>query len=195
MIGQIQRFSYLESNLEQKAQLTNFADKSMARVINDHKETSTGAWYWIYGDGTEGLNELAHTAYIVDGIRNYITFDGQLTKQIDWRGVIKSLDYFYAYNGLSIYEFSLIQYDTLNTNPRLYDLGSFLHIVSLCKPNHELLKNLVDYSEKYRLPSGHYTKQIYPVLDDGQVINEYESFILYGWSIILSNQSGKCFSK
>lgn len=195
MLGQLQRISTFVDDTQLKLDLTNFADQAMQRVIADHLELSDGSWYWLYGDLAGGLNELAHATYIVDGIRNYILYSGNLADQIEWKAILKYLDTYSSFGGLSVYEYQPGDGTTLNDYPRLYDLGSYLRLVSLCKPNTPLLINLVDLSEKYQVTSGHYAKYIYPESDNALVINEYESFILYGWSIILSNQQGACFKR
>ena len=194
LIGQIQRFAWLITDPTQKRLFGEFCDKEMARIILDHRELSDGSWYWLYGDGTDRVNEMGHSSYIVDGIRNYIKYEGALSTKINRDSTLKYLDHFQELQGQFVFGLQQGKENIYLEAPRIYDLGSYLYINALCNPKPAFLANLVRHTNTYQLPDGHYVKYPRNSSSDEVVINEYEAVLLYGYSIILSDQTGDCFA-
>ncbi|MHC1784659.1 MAG: hypothetical protein AB9891_18235 [Anaerolineaceae bacterium] len=177
LAGQMQRYSQLLMDGEYKEKIQNTSDNIFNNLIQTKKIDKNGGWYWAYSTSGD-LNSLAHAGYIIDGFRNYIKFKGRLSRDIDWFSIYKHLDSFYDdKSGVVLFLPNSIGVES-DKPTRLYGLGYFLFLEGLCAPNNQRINKILEFSKFYRTSDGDFS--IYP--DSDLVINEYQSYFLYGLS-------------
>lgn len=186
MAGQMQRFSASTSDPEEQRRLRAVADQTMIALLDARLVDQRGGWYWLYGVGESSPNDAAHAIYIVDGIYQYIAHQGKFADEFDWSNIVKHIDLFYSSSNERWMRFPQLSPDSPQDPPRLYEIGMLLRFMAMAGKHEEGL-SLYQYSLDYRTPDGLYAK--FPVsASDGEqplVINEYMSYLLYGWSSLL----------
>ncbi|MHC1783125.1 MAG: hypothetical protein AB9891_10295 [Anaerolineaceae bacterium] len=181
LAGQMQRFSLQITDPTLRKDLRVTSDNIISILVQSRQIDETGGWYWFYSTD-EGFNSIAHAGYIADGIRNYIKYGGALTDQLDWPAVYKHFEHFFMEDGYSVSLMPHILELNASETARLYDLGFFMYLEGLCNPDSDRKDKLLLFSKGYITSDGLYS--IVPGSD--VVINEYNSYLLYGWSSILS---------
>lgn len=186
MAGQMQRFSVLTSDPEEQKRLRSTADQTMTVLLDARLMDPHGGWYWLYGVGESSPNDAAHAIYIVDGIYQYIAHQGAFADEFAWSNIVKHIDLFYSRSNGRWMRFPQLSPDSPQDPPRLYEIGMLLRFMAMAGKHEEGL-SLYQYSLEYRTPDGLYAK--FPVsASSGEkplVINEYMSYLLYGWSSLL----------
>ncbi|MBV6450550.1 MAG: hypothetical protein MHPDNHAH_01274 [Anaerolineales bacterium] len=187
MAGQMQRFSGITSDDVQRRRLRSVADRVMSALLKDKRTDPDGGWYWLYSVNESSPNDAAHALYIVDGIYQYLLHDGTLAKEFVWIDVVRHIDLFYSPKDQTWLRFPQISPASSKEPPRLYEVGMLLHFMGRMGNQAEGLSLFRFALAAYRLPDGTYAK--FPVAtygaDKPQVINEYMSYLLYGWSSFL----------
>ena len=185
LAGQMQRFSHLVNDPSKKQAIASASDQVMNVLLKYKNVAPDGGWYWNYSIQGQRPNELAHALYIIDGIYNYIEFGGRLAESFDWENIYSHINWFYS---KALNRWTLMPQlpgEESTQCPRLYDWGMLMHIMGQFETNNNIFIQLFTFSQQYRLSSGIYTK--FPVEEDTShlVINEYESYFLYGLSTVL----------
>lgn len=186
MAGQMQRFSALTRDSDEQKRLRSVADRTMTVLLDARLADPYGSWYWLYGVGESSPNDAAHAIYIVDGIYQYIAHQGALANEFAWSDIVKHIDLFYSRSSERWMRFPQLSPDSPQEPPRLYEIGMLLRFMAMAGKHEEGL-SLYQYSLEYRTPDNLYAK--FPVSsssgDKPLVINEYMSYLLYGWSSLL----------
>lgn len=188
LAGQMQRFSLYAGDNQVKIKVQQAADRVMNVMLSQKKIDRGGAWYWSYSIQENNVpNDLPHAAYIIEGIRNYMTYGGSLSRHFDWAAVYAHLQDFSAKDHSRWYAFPVFSGLDKDRPPRLYDLGMALYLLSRCDASPERAKALATTICSYRSGSGHYLK--WPLSSKlGQPsqgnlsVQEYEAYLLMGLS-------------
>ena len=184
LAGQAQRLSQLVQDPALAGQLRELADTTMGVMLAQHKTTQAGNWYWAYSIQEDVPNDLPHASYVIRGILDYAEHGGKLASQYDLPAVKRHVADFVDPAQGYIRAWPAFRAD-VNNGARSYDLGFAMGLV--CRePGFEagLRARLVDAIRNYRQPDGRYTK--YPTAGAGMtadtplVVNEYESYLLFG---------------
>jgi len=190
MAGQMQRFSDVVSETEKRDQLRVVADQVMKSLLENKRLDQNQGWYWNYSVTENVPNDAAHAIYIIDGISHYIKHQGTLADQFDWESIARHIDLFYSLEEQEWRRFPQLLTKSYPDIPRLYEMGMLMHFMGMTGRQEEGA-SLYFFSRNYRLPDGTYAK--FPIGSEGEedilVVNEYMSYLLYGWSALLNGSS------
>jgi hypothetical protein len=188
LAGQMQRFSHYVNDRRMQTKLRQAADRVINLLLRYKKIDSNDAWYWSYSIQEEAVpNDLPHAAYIIDGIRNYMTHGGRLSSDIDWDSVYRHLQSFSSKDYSRWHAFPVFSNIDPDRPPRLYDLGMALYLFSRCDASAERAKSFASTICSYRSDGGHYLKwplssKLGRVSGNKLPIQEYEAYLLMGLS-------------
>ncbi|MBE7434427.1 MAG: hypothetical protein HS100_10955 [Anaerolineales bacterium] len=187
MAGQMQRFSSVHSNSAKRDQLRFVSDTIMESLLVYKQLDQNGGWYWNYSIDEHVPNDATHSIYIIEGIYQYIRYQGSLANQFDWVAINRHILLFYSPEELQFKRFPQVLNYSFPGQPRLYELGMLMYYMGKFDLK-ETGDALYAFSATYRLPDGTYAKL--PVSEDGSenklVVNEYMSYLLYGFSSLIN---------
>ncbi len=187
MAGQMQRFSEIIQNSDRRKQLHLVSDTVMVSLLENKQLDKNKGWYWYYSLDEEVPNDATHAIYIAEGIYQYIQHKGSIANQFDWVAINRHITLFYSQEDRQFKQFPQVENTSYSGPPRLYEVGMLMYYMG----RHGIKEagdTLYVFSLKYRLPDGLYTK--FPLGEDSSeenlVINEYMSYLLYGYSSLLN---------
>ena len=188
LAGQMQRFSLYVSDAELKNKMQQAADRVMNVMLSQKKIDSGGTWYWAYSIQENNVpNDLPHAAYIIEGIRSYMTHGGAIAHHFDWNAIYAHLNDFSGEDHSKWFAFPTFSGIDPDRPPRLYDLGMALYLLSRCDSDPERAKGLASTICSYGPKEGHYLK--WPLssklgrVSKGNIsVQEYEAYLLMGLS-------------
>jgi len=152
LAGQIQRFSHVKSdNQKEKEILQNEADRIISILLKFKRETEDGVWYWGYTADSKKHNDLVHSLYIVEGMRQYIKYDGKLKHEIKFTNVKNIVrNFFIDGHFREVYYKRSVQKDPV----RLWALGMLLYFLAEEPMSPVYTESLLKDLNKYNLPDG-----------------------------------------
>jgi hypothetical protein len=127
MAGVLQYYSNIFPESEISVQCGEFADNIVSFMLSKRKESSSGGYYWNYGENQERPNDLVHACYIIEGFRVYAENNGAID-------VPMNLLYMHLldFKQDSIFNEHPIQRGgILDNSPRLWSLGMLLYTLDL----------------------------------------------------------------
>ena len=191
LAGQMQRFSHYVTDRKLQTKMRQASDRVMSVMLAHKKTEMNGAWYWSYSLQEDAVpNDLPHAAYIIDGIRNYMSFGGELSQSFDWEAVYGHLQSFSSKDHSRWYAFPVFSGLDKDRPPRLYDLGMALYLLSRYNAGPERAKALASTICSYGSDSGHYLKwplssKLGRISGGNLSVQEYEAYLLMGLSYYL----------
>lgn len=193
MAGEMQHYSQYVENPEKKRLLRQVADRVVQAVLEQKKIDPAGNWYWTYSAQENNANDMAHAGYIMEGLRTYKKYQGNLAAQVDVDKLLDHLKQFPDKKAQYVRAWPVFRKDIKNP-ARTYDLGMGLFLAASGPDSLGKLKDqFANATFDYKLPTGEYAK--YPCQGAGVqalaakqaplVIQEYQAYVLYGLSYYL----------
>jgi len=187
LAGQMQRFTFFISDKAVRDEIRLYSDQVMSAALRYKKIDPSGGWYWSYSIEENTVpNDMAHAGYIVEGICTYLRNKGTLSELFDEQAILSHLKFFSNEKGTEWYFYPSF-FSEEKISPRLYGVGMILHIYAKYLNSHkETIQSLIQYSQKYRLKSGLYSRW----QNENIIITEYLTYLLYGLSSTKYYDSG-----
>lgn len=175
MAGQMMRFSSLtDTSLSEELRVT--ASSQVDMIQNYIKVDSIGGYYWMYGTYIDIPNDLVHALYIIEGLKNYHKYGGNLDEVI----INQSTLHLNLFHNDKWYEYISVELQTPERNTRLWALGMLLYHFADEKEVDSIMKLLSQFSA-YRTENGEFKLKE----NDSRVLVRHEAHLLYGLSILL----------
>lgn len=166
MMGQMQRYSqYAKNSLKIKLKLT--AD-SVAKSLSKHKNEDTEQIYWNYSIGENVPNDLSHFLFILNGVYNYIKYEGTYAHIFNFDKIKNHLNSFNKDRDWFFYP----QFFKEKTKARLEGLAFLISsLVNIYKTNHAY--DVISYVfNNYKISNNSFSRWQKESLD----INEYNAY-------------------
>jgi hypothetical protein len=137
-VGVLQRISNYSTNKDKQIFYRNLADDGMEYLLRNRIERDN-VWYWnYYPNLKESIeNYGVHVTYTIDGLLIYEENNGRLSSKIDRQKILNGLN-LYIKDGNVLEMFSMPDRD-----PRLWDLGYFLYVLSKYFPEEKKTIDIV----------------------------------------------------
>lgn len=193
MAGEMQHYSEYVRNPQKRHLMRQVADRVVQAVLAQKKTDPAGNWYWTYSAQENNANDMAHAGYIMEGLRTYKQYQGNLATQIDIDKLLNHLKQFPDKKAKYVRAWPVFRKDISNP-ARTYELGMGLFLAASGPDSLGGLKDqFANATFDYKLPTGEYAK--YPYKGAGVqaltgkqspiVIQEYQAYVLYGLSYYL----------
>ncbi len=190
MAGQMQRFSEVIQDSGKREQLRLVSDKIMTTLLENKQVDQNKGWYWYYSLSENVPNDATHAIYIIEGIYQYRQHNGLFADKFDWDAINRHVTLFYSPEKGVFMRFPQVEGASYPGQPRLYELGMLMYYMGKFGIG-DAGNALYIYSSKYKLADGTFTKL--PIsgenLKDNLVINEYMSYLLYGYGSMLRSDA------
>lgn len=126
LAGQMQRMAHLTENDSLSALLEDKSKKIFSILLQEKLRDINNNIYWNYGSRQQRPNDLIHMAYIVEGLRDYKEYGGELG--IQWDQVINHI-WLFKPKDKWLDRFDKT-YHNQEDNVRLWDLGLVMYTLS-----------------------------------------------------------------
>ncbi|MEQ9402633.1 MAG: hypothetical protein RIM99_03525 [Cyclobacteriaceae bacterium] len=176
LAGQMMRFSTLIDDNTLKNKLVNNAASQVDMIQDYILKDSNDGYYWMYGTYIDVPNDLVHTLYIIEGLKNYKMYGGDLNSLIVNNSTLH-LSSFYVDKW---YEYIVPELQTTERNTRLWALGMLLYHLA-DEREVGLIVDLLPQFINYRTENGEFTLRE----NDSRVLIRQETHLLYGLSKLL----------
>lgn len=182
LLGVAQRLSALlrPANPARADALANLADVTVKVLVAERLISPSGNWFWNYSKDEKTANDMPHAGYIIEGLWQYAQHGGRLAGQIEIDKVMGHLRDFRDGAG-KWFEWPTFRSDLkVPPQPRTYDWGMGMLIACRLMADRELATDLLNQLQAYRRGDGFFRTR--PGDDAKPVINEYQSYVLWGLS-------------
>ena len=197
LAGQMARFAATGwSHLSQE--YAEAADDVMEAALADHRVDDDGYWYWSYTAKDAIANDLAHAAYVLDGIAHYVAADGRFAEFFPVGAVAGHLDQFVSDGDIEERvlpwpTFRSPELTTLRSRQlRLYDIGWGLFASSQFSEINDLQSVLCATARRHRSTDGTWLKYATDVEADGSPNPEIHEYLAYLYLGLTSLEASEC---
>ena len=178
--GQFQRISKITNPKSLETQLTDKATTIINSLLKHKLYDFQGNIYWNYGIEIKIPNDLVHTCYILEGVREYEHFNGKT--QVEWTKILKHLLHFKFYGRW--YERIGKKYQNRKSSSRLWALGMLMYTLAKEELYQEIKITLWPQILEYHLGNGRFRFHKY---NQSKLIRQ-EAHLLLGLSYYIYNQ-------
>jgi hypothetical protein len=196
LAGQMARFARTDwSDLSQE--YAEAADAVMETALADRRVDDDGYWYWGYSATDSAANDLAHAAYVLDGVAHYVAADGRFADFFPVGAVAGHLDQFVSDGDI---EERILPWPTFRSpeltslrsrQVRLYDVGWGLYASSQFSEINDAQSALCATARRHRSVYGTWLKYATDVEADGSpnpVIHEYLAYLYLGLTSLATSE-------
>lgn len=188
LAGQVQRFSCIVADGEQREKMRAAADLTMAALLKEKQiSNDTGAWFWNYSVQEDVPNDLPHASYIAEGIETYCRNGGRLAHEFNLPLIFEHLNEFVPKNeSLPIRGWPRFQ-KSIERPARSYDVGMAIY-TSRGDPSLLPFRDRLVRSVGKFLKDGKYLRHPFGTSDVGEIcVQEYESYLYAGLARYLAD--------
>jgi hypothetical protein len=180
LAGQMQRISHLTDNDSLSVLLKSKSKKVFSILVENKLKDINGNIYWNYGNKQQRPNDLIHMAYIVEGLRDYKNYGGNL--DITWDKIINHIWLFKPKDKwLDRIE---KRFHNRQDDVRLWDLGLVMYTLSKESEFQIIDDTLFPQVALYKKPNGLFQ---FTVKDERSMIRQ-DAHLLLGLSYYLFNE-------
>ncbi len=181
LAGQMKRFAHITNNEKLKNCLNKKSKHIIDILMENYQKDSNENIFWDYGSYSPRPHDLLHMCYIVEGIRNFRDYGGEVN--VDWDKVINHSSKFYTRN--TWYEYNEKGYQNKEFNSRLWSLGMLIYTFAKEKKYETIRETILPQLAAYKKPDGHFKFK----LNDDRTMVRQEAYLLLGLSNYLFNDN------
>ncbi len=160
----------------------------MQMFVAHHLVGPEGAWYWPYMLSSSAANDLPHASYIAYSIETYARYGGRMAPLLPLPQIRQHLRDFVVGDSGEIRAYPI--FTGILSPARSYDIGfALVTVCAAAEPMDDVRRALTAAVARYRTLDGHYAKIPIRPGEAPPVINEYETYLLYGAASCLDADS------